>query len=224
MVEERNVKDAHLSLETLAKWLAGDLDPEELHTQIVPHLLAGCPVCSGRYDEIQRLKHDLGHWDERVVVFEGQEASELVAELAALPFDRQLDRVAEDSHFQTWAVCQILLRQSLEVAREEPVRAMHLAELAALIAGQLGPAYDPGWVLDLRARAEACQGNARRALGELHSAETAFRRAEALLAESSTGNPEVRCEILGLKAALLQDQERPEEALRLLEEAAALRE
>src|SRR5688572_4436418 len=98
----------------MAKWLAGDLEPEILQTQVVPHLLAGCSVCRDRYEDIQRLKEDLGHWDERVAVFEGQEAPELVAELADLPFDGQLDRVLEDSRFQTWAVCQILLRKSLE--------------------------------------------------------------------------------------------------------------
>lgn len=216
------MKDAHLSLEVMAKWLAGDLDPEILQTQVVPHLLAGCSVCRDRYDEIQRMKEDLGHWDERVAVFEGQEAPELVAELAALPFDEQLGRVLADVRFQSWAVCQILLRKSLEAAFEEPVQAVNLAELGAVIAQRLGPAYDPSWVLDLQARAEACLGNARRVLGELRSAETAFRRAEACLAESSTGNPQVRTEVLYLKASLRMAQKRFDEALRLLEEASSL--
>lgn len=216
------MKDAHLSLEIMAKWLAGDLDPEILHTEVVPHLLAGCPICRERYDEIQRMKEDLGHWDERVAVFEGQEAPELVAELADLPFDEQLRRVAGDSRFQTWAVCQLLLRKSLEAAFEEPAQAVNLAELGAVIAQSLGPAYDPSWVFDLRARAEACLGNARRVLGELRSAETAFRRAEAYLEQSSTGNPQVRAELLDLKASLRRDQKRPDEALRLLDEASSL--
>lgn len=216
------MKDAHLSLEIMAKWLAGDLDPEILQTQVVPHLLAGCPVCRERYEEIQRWKEDLGHWDERVAVFEGPEAPELVAELAALPFDEQLGQVVEDSRFQTWAVCQILLRKSLEAAFEEPAQAVNLAELGVLVAQRLGPAYDPSWVLDLQARAEACLGNARRVLGELRSAETAFRRAEACMAESSTGNLQVRAEILDLKASLRRDQKRLDEALHLLEEASSL--
>lgn len=216
------MKDAHLSLEVMAKWLAGDLDPEILQTQVVPHLLAGCSVCRDRYEEIQRLKEDLGHWDERVAVFEGQEAPELVAGLVDLPFDEQLRRVLEDSRFQSWAVCQLLLRRSLEAAFEEPAQAVNLAELGVLIAQRLGPAYDPSWVLDLQARAEACLGNARRVLGELRSAETAFRRAEACLAESSTGNPQVRAEILDLKASLRRDQKRLDEAFRLLEEASSL--
>ncbi len=216
------MKDAHLSLEVMAKWLAGDLDPEILQIQVVPHLLAGCPVCRDRYDEIQRLKEDLGHWDERVAVFEGQEAPELVAELADLPFDEQLGLVLEDSRFQTWAVCQILLRKSLEAAFEEPAQAVNLAELGVVVAQRLGPAYDPSWVLDLQARSEACLGNARRVLGELRSAETAFRRAEACMAASSTGNLQVRAEVLDLKASLRRDQKRLDEALDLLEEASSL--
>ena len=216
------MKDAHLSLEVMAKWLAGDLEPEILQTQVVPHLLAGCSVCRERYDEIQRLKEDLGHWDERVAVFEGQEAPALVAELTSLPFDEQLGRIRADSRFQSWAVCQILLRKSLEAAFEEPAQAVNLAELGVLIAQRLGPAYDPSWVLDLEARAEACLGNARRVLGELRSAETAFRRAEACLAESTTGNPQARAEVLDLKASLRLAQKRLDEAFRLLEEASSL--
>jgi tetratricopeptide (TPR) repeat protein len=216
------LKDAHLSLETMAKWLAGDLDPEILHTQVVPHLLAGCAVCRDRYEEIQQMKQDLGHWDERVAVFEGPEAPELVAELAELPFDEQLGRVADDSRFHTWAVCQVLLRRSLEAAFEEPAQAVNLAELGVFVAQSLGPAYDPSWVLDLQARAEACLGNARRVLGELRSAETAFRRAEAYLSASTTGNQQVLAEILDLKASLRRDQKRLDEALHLLQEAFSL--
>lgn len=213
------MKDAHLSLETMAKWLAGDLDPEDLHTKVVPHFLAGCPVCQERFDEIQRLKQDLGHWDERVVVFEGQEAPGLLDELAGLPFDEQLALVTDDARFQTWPVCQILLRKSLDAAFEEPVLAVNLAELAVSVALSLDPAYDPHWVYDLRARAHACLGNARRVLGELRSAETAFRRAESWLGKSTTGNDQVRAEMYDLKASLRRDQKRFDEAFGLLEKA-----
>lgn len=216
------MKDAHLSLEVMAKWLAGDLEPEILQNQVVPHLVAGCSVCRDRYDEVQRLKEEVGHWDERVAVFEGLEAPGLVAELTSLPFDEQIGRIDEDPRFQSWAVCQLLLRKSLDAAFEEPSHAVNLAELGSLIAQRLGPAYDMSWVFDLQARADACLGNARRVLGELRSAETAFRRAEACLAQSSTGSPQVRAEVLDLKASLRRDQKRLDEAFHLLEEASAL--
>ena len=43
----------HLSLETLAKWLAGRLDHDAVLQQIVPHLVATCPVCRERYEQIE---------------------------------------------------------------------------------------------------------------------------------------------------------------------------
>lgn len=213
------MKDAHLSLELMAKWLAGDLEHDDLHTKVIPHLLESCPACREQHEEIQRLKREIGHWDERVAVFEGQEAPELVAELLRHPFDEQLGLVADDPDFQSWAVCQQLLKRSLEAAFEEPAVAVNLAELAVVVAHHLGQVYDPHWVLDIRARTYAYLGNARRVLGELRSAETAFRRAEALLAESMTGNGEVKAEILQLKASLLHDQRHLGKALAAVSQA-----
>lgn len=216
------MQDAHLSLETMAKWLAGDLETDDLYTKVVPHFLASCPVCRERHEEIQRLKGEVGHWDERVAVFEGQEAPELVAELLSHPFDEQLGLAVDEPRMQSWAVCQLLLKRSLEAAFEDPAIAVNLAELAVVIAQSLGKVYDPHWVLDLQARTYAYLGNARRVLGELRSAETAFRRAEAFLAESMTGNDEVKAEILDLKASLYLDQGRFPKALQLSEQAISL--
>ena len=216
------MKDAHLSLELMAKWLAGDLEHDDLQTKVIPHLLASCPGCRERHEEIQRLKHEVGHWDERVAVFEGREAPELVAELLRHPFDEQLGMVADDPDLQSWAVCQLLLRKSREAAFEEPAVAVNLAELAVVVAHHLGKVYDPHWVLDLQARAYAYLGNARRVLGEVRSAETAFRRAESFLAESMTGNDEVKAEILDLKSSLFRDQRRLDEALDLIDQSLAL--
>ncbi len=159
------MKDAHLSLEMMAKWLAGDLESDDLYTKVIPHLLASCPACSERYEEIQRLKREVGHWDERVAVFEGQEAPSLVAELLRHPFDEQLGMVADDPGFQSWAVCQHLLKKSLEAAFEDPASAVNLAELALHAAQHLETAYDPHWISDLHARAFAYLGNGRRILG-----------------------------------------------------------
>ena len=215
-------EDAHLSLEVFAKWLAGDLEADELYGTVLPHFLKSCPVCAERHREIERMKEEVGHWDERVAVFEGREAPALVAELLEHPFDEQLALVANEPGFQTWAVCQLLLRKSLEAGFEDPATAANLAELAIHAARHLEAAYDPNWIANLRARAYAYLGNARRTLGELRSAETAFRRAEAHLAESMTGNPLVEAEILDMKSSLLRDQRRFEEALTLTERALRL--
>lgn len=210
---------SHPSIETLAKLLAGDLSHEELLAEVVPHLLERCPECRQRHEEILRLQKEVGHWDERVAVIEGPQASELFAKLRDLPFDEQLSLVVDDEAFQIWGVCQLLLKESLEAAFEDPGRAINFAELGVKVAQTLGDAYDPYWVLDLRARAYAYLGNAQRVLGELRSAETAFREAEALLARSMTGNELVRAELIYLKASLRRAQRRLGESMEMVMQA-----
>jgi tetratricopeptide (TPR) repeat protein len=215
------VKNAHPSLETLAKWLTGDLPYEDL-LKLVEHFVTRCPPCHTQYKELLRLKRDVEHWDERVAVFEGQQAPELFDQISTLPFDEQLSLVRGDESFQTWGFCQLLLKKSLEAAFEDPARAVNFADLAVKISQYLDDAYDPYWVLDLRAKASAYLGNARRVLGELRSAESAFRDAQGFLAESMTGNTQVEAEVLDLKASLRKDQRRFEEAIELLDRAFAL--
>ncbi len=164
----------------------------------------------------------MGHWDERVAVFEGPQASESFARLRDLPFDEQLSLVTDDETFQIWGVCQLLLKESLDAAFEDPGRAINFAELGVKVAQSLGDAYDPYWVLDLRARAYAYLGNAQRVLGELRSAETAFREAEAFLARSMTGNEIVRAEVIYLKSSLRRAQRRLGESGEMVEQALAI--
>jgi tetratricopeptide (TPR) repeat protein len=212
----------HPSIETLAKLLAGDLSHEELLTGVIPHFLERCPECRNRHEEILRLQKEMGHWDERVAVLEGPQASELFARLRDLPFDEQLGLVTDDEAFQIWGVCQLLLKESLEAAFEDAGRAINFAELGVKVAQTLGDAYDPHWVFDLRARAYAYLGNAQRVLGELRSAETAFREAEAFLARSMTGNDLVRAEVIYLKSSLRRAQRRLGEAMEMVERALTL--
>jgi tetratricopeptide (TPR) repeat protein len=206
----------------MAKLLAGDLSHDELVTQVVPHLLERCPDCRGQYEEIRRLQEEIGHWDERVALWEGPEAKDLFAVLKDLPFDDQLARVLDDESFQTWGLCQLLLRQSLEAGFEDIARAVNYAELAVKISQHLEDTYDPHWVLDLRARAQAYLGNAQRVLGELRSAEISFLEAEILLSRSMTGNEIVRAEVFHLKASLRSAQRRFPEALALVDETLAI--
>ena len=165
------------------------------------------------------MQREFGHWDERVAVLEGRQAPELFASFKDLPFDEQLSLVTDDETFQAWGFCQLLLKESLEAAFDDPIRAVNFAELAVKVSQNLGDAYDPHWVLDLRARAHAYLGNAQRVLGELRSAEAAFREAESLMARSMTGNPLIEAEILHLKASLLCAQRRSEKALGLVDRA-----
>jgi tetratricopeptide (TPR) repeat protein len=207
----------HLSIETLAKLLAGDLSHEVLLGEVVPHFLERCLECRQQHKKILRLQKEAGHWDEKVAVIEWPQALELFAKLRNLPFDEQLRLVTDDENFQLWGVCQLLLKESLEAAFEDPGRAINFAELGVKVAQTLGDAYDPYWVLDLRARAYAYLGNAQRVLGELRSAETAFREAEALLARSMTGNELASAEVIQLKSSLRRAQRRLPEAMALVE-------
>jgi len=216
------LEDAHLSLETLAKWLSGGLEQEEMLRLVIPHFLSRCSVCRERREEIARLQKEVGHWDEVVVVLEGREAPELWDRLAERPYAEQLRTVEEDEGLHAWGLCQLLLKKSREAVFSDPGKAVELANLALRIVRHLGTAYDPNWVMDLRARCFAYLGNARRVLGELRSADDAFVKAERCLALSGTGSIEVQAEILSLKSSLRRAQRRLGEALELIDYALVL--
>lgn len=203
-------------------WLAGRLDQEKVLREVVPHLLERCPVCRKEYEEIQRLVGEIGHWDEEIALYESREAPALLSRLTAHPLDEQLRMIEEDEELQTWGLCQLLLKKSLEAVFTAPAQALDLAEAAVRISRHLGKAYDRDWVFDLRAKAYAYLGNARRVLGELRSAEAAFRKAEACLGRSSSGNVRIEAEILDLKSSLRRDQGQMGEALELSERALSL--
>lgn len=209
----------HPTLETMARWLAGRLEHETVLREIAPHLQAQCPVCREQYEQILRLTREAGHSDEEVGVVEWREAPELLARLEELAFPERVRHAEEDDAFHTWGLCQLLLQRSREVVSESPKTAHERSELAVIVSRHLSPAYDPSWILDLRARAHAHVGNALRVLGELVSAESAFRKAEACLEQSRTGNVWIEAEIQGMKASLRIDQRRFDEALDLLDRA-----
>lgn len=221
-LEEEGAEDAHLSLETLAKWIAGRLEHDEVRRLVIPHLLAMCPVCRERYTEIARLKKEVGHWDEEVAVFEGLLAPELWAELADRPFQEQLAEMERNESLHLWALTQLFLKKSREAIFNNPVRAIELVHLALSAVRHLSVAYDPNWVMDLHARCYAYLGNARRVLGELRSAGDAFLQAEAFLLQSGTGNLEIRAEIFGLESSLCRAQRHFPEALEFIDRALSI--
>ncbi len=212
----------HLRLEVLARWLAGELPHDEVLRDVVPHFMARCPTCRRREEEIRRLQLKVGHWSEVVAVFEGKEAPGQLAILEQLPLDEQIRRVHEEEEFQNWGLCQLLLTTALEVTHINPVRAVGNAELGLEIARRLTEeAYHPEWVIDLQLRAWAVLGNARRVLGELWSADAAFREARRLF-ERSTGNPRIEAEVFRLEGSLRRAQRRFVEARDLTERALGL--
>jgi tetratricopeptide (TPR) repeat protein len=209
----------HLGVETMAKWLSGTLEHDDVLRRVVPHLLERCPVCRERHEEILRLQREVGHWDPEISVMEGGQAPELWSRLADLPYAEQLREVEANEDLHAWGLCQLLLQKSREATFSDPTRGVELANLALRVVRHLGKAYDPSWVMDLRARCFAYLGNARRVLGELRSAEDAFVKAESCLARSTSGNLEVQAEILDLKSSLRRAQRRLSEALDLVDQA-----
>jgi tetratricopeptide (TPR) repeat protein len=216
------LEETHLSVETLARWLSGGLEHEEMLRLVIPHFLARCPVCRERREEIARMQKEVGHWNEEVVVLEGQEAPELWERLAERPYAEQLRTVEEDEGLHAWGLCQLLLKRSREAVFNDPGEAVELANLALRVVRHLGTAYDPNWVMDLRARCFAYLGNARRVLGELRSADDAFVKAQRCLARSSSGNSEIQAEVLSLTSSLRRAQRRLDEALELIDRALVL--
>lgn len=216
------MEDVHLTEETLAKWLSGTLEHDEVLRLVVPHFLVRCPVCRERHAEILRLQKEVGHWDPEIAVMEGRQAPELWNQLAERPYAEQLQAIEEREDLHAWGLCQLLLQKSREATFSDPACGVELANLALRVVRHLGKAYDPNWVMDLRARCFAHLGNARRVLGELRSAEDAFIKAEDCLARSASGNAEVRAEILDLKSSLRRAQRRLDEALDLIDRALSL--
>ena len=122
-----------------------------------------------------------------------------------------------DRRLQTLAVCELLIENSFEEGFRDAARAIELAELGLLLAGLLdGERYGRSVVQDLQARAWAYLGNARRIAFDLTGAEEALARAERL-AEGGSADPLEEARILDLRASLLSDQGRFEQAAELLD-------
>jgi len=207
----------------MAKWLTGRLEHDDMLREVVPHHLEQCPACRETYRELQKIKEEVGHWDEEVALLESREAPELAIRLEDTPDGDERDgRVEGDDTLHTWGLCQLLLRKSLAAVREDPGRAFELANDAVRLTAHLGEAYDPQWVLGLRARALAFRANARRVLAELRSADADFREARACLGRSAMEGSRIEAEILDLESSLRRDQRRFGEARKKADRALAL--
>ncbi|MFL6259591.1 MAG: hypothetical protein ACJ76Y_07765 [Thermoanaerobaculia bacterium] len=151
---------------------------------------------------------------------ERAEAPVLAAELLALPAEARGERLRRDGRFHTWGLCELLLAKSLE-GGEDPAAAGSLATLALAGADRLDPERHAAPVVeDLKARAWAAAGEARRRQGDLAGAEAALRAAAGCLAHG-TGDLLVEARLLEFEAALRREQGRGGEAAALLKLAAA---
>jgi hypothetical protein len=151
---------------------------------------------------------------------ERAQAPGLVAELLAQPPLRQGPRLAADTRLHTWGVCELLLRQSRERMERDPAESERLAALSLAVSEQLAGRHPEPVLQDLRARAWAERGEARRRRGDLCEAEEALRAAATCLAHG-TGDLLVEARLLEFEAVVRLDQGRRGESAALLQQAAS---
>ncbi|MES1240155.1 MAG: hypothetical protein ABUT39_00910 [Acidobacteriota bacterium] len=153
---------------------------------------------------------------------ERAEARSLVTELRKHPTERQRVLVRNHPRFQTWGVLERLLDLSQKEMLGDPNLGEELAFLALDVAERLDvSAYGTEGIEDLRARAWAYIGNARRIRFELREAQEAFDRSLIHLRQG-TREPWERAVWMDLKASLLRTQRCFEESMRLLKRALLL--
>lgn len=145
---------------------------------------------------------------------------ELLAELASLKTDEQLNLIRSERRFASPQLVRALVERSHSLRYQDPDRMLYLAQLAQVTA-DVCTVEDVGSELrlaDLRSKAWGQYANALRIGGHLIEAEAAFARAEEHSAQG-TGDPPQRARLLEQKASLQIFQRRFEAAIELAEEA-----
>jgi tetratricopeptide (TPR) repeat protein len=211
---------------------------------IEDHLRSGCAICQKEVDallvitlapppfgeprlvDLEPAPEEAARWDRlfatleqrlALVTLERRDAPPLVTELLGYPLRERQILARNSTRFQTLAVCELLIDKSFEEGFRDNARSVELAELGLLIASLLDEErYGFSVVRDLEARAWAFLGNARRIAFDLAGAEEALANAERV-AEEGSADPLEEARILDLRASLLSDQGRFEQAAELLD-------
>jgi len=234
--------DKHPDLSLLSSFGRGRLSRLQSR-EIVRHLLARCESCCRMLAaralpplrvrenrDAEAFEYAAAFTNARretelrqaALIAERAAAPELLRELLAQPAGRRQLLVAASPRHYTWAFCELLLDAAGESGFQDPSQALGLARLGVDVAGHLAPAvYGEARVNDLRARAWAVLGNARRIRADFRQAEEDFVKAERLL-KKGTGDPVEKAQLLLLKSSLRGNQQRFQEAFRLLDRALAI--
>ncbi len=150
-----------------------------------------------------------------------RQAGELFERLKAVEEAMRPTVVRLGREYQTWAVCERVCLASAREASRSVESAAAWASLAGDIATRIpGPEE---WRNRVRGYAAAHGANVLRVSGELKAADVAFEEAKCLWRSGS--DPEGVLDpgrLLDLEASLRKDQRRLDEALALLDEAAAV--
>lgn len=150
------------------------------------------------------------------------EAPILLGELMLHPVRRRRVLVRNSRRFRSWPLAELLFDRAREEALDDPAQAESLARLGLDVVDRLeGETPDPRLLADLRARGLATLGNTLRMRSDLGRAEQLLDEAEQVLRDG-TGDPLERGHLLDLTASLRKDQQRFDEANRLLSWAVRL--
>src|SRR5882724_7288152 len=238
------MQGTHPDHHALERFACGDVSDDE-SGRIERHLRTGCITCQSEVDRLLLpLAVDPDTWRELVdavpsflsddpaalartferlekrlsqIELERAAAPHLEAALFTHPRTERFSVLRRRPELHTLALCDLLIEQSAEAGALDPSRALELAELAVEVSDCLAAAhYGTSVVQDLKARAWAYLGNARRLGGDLAGADQALSYAEAL-AEEGSADPLEEARILDLKAFLLADQGWLEGAAELLD-------
>ncbi|HSK76449.1 MAG TPA: hypothetical protein VLQ45_08310, partial [Thermoanaerobaculia bacterium] len=128
--------------------------------------------------------------------------------------------VEKSLEFRSWALCELICKESTDAAPDSADRALELANLALRVA-ELLPG-DEAFRSRLQGYAWAHVGNARRVRSDLPGADEAFGRVRQLWKAGEPGDPGClldEARMLGLEASLRRAQRRFPKALELLDKA-----
>lgn len=215
----------------LRKLLHSDQDK----TDPVREHVSGCTRCRRRLEGLQERKELYAAYDAALsssarrisdlqAAYEKERAAAkgLVAELTRHPAERQRILIRNHTRFHSWGVYELLLEASRQESSRNPELGEQLADLALDLSGHLDTSsYGAEAIEDLRARAWAYIGNARRVRSDLRGAQEAFDRALIHLRQG-TREPWEQAAWLDLRASLLRAQRRFDDAMRLLNRALTL--
>jgi tetratricopeptide (TPR) repeat protein len=213
---ERGEVEEETARDTVRRLLAVDVEAARIAAERWPSPAAG----NGNGSKNEELAGILEQ--HRRLQSAAETAEDLFRELTRLPVDRQRLMVCKDARFHSWSLCELLLERSWESGFDDPMQALELAEIAVSVAYELGTETVPEALLfDLKARAWAYLGNARRISSDLRGAEKAFELAESLI-DKGTGDPVEHGRILELQASLGMNLQKLGDAESLLLRAGAL--
>jgi tetratricopeptide (TPR) repeat protein len=195
------------------------LDSPRLHdpAPVVPFRPAGSVSYDAAFERslsfVARRVHLLGR--------ERCEAPGLFAELMERTEEQREILLRNSQRFRTWGLLELAVERSLERSIQDAERGEELGRLALRISDLLEDArYGADQLEDLRARAWAYVGNARRIRSDFQGAEAAFRQALSHL-QRGTGDLFEQAILLDLQASLRRSQRRFDIALKLVRKAVA---